>query len=83
MKYRVFNTEAEAIAAEAQVAHDIGCIKVGTNAKTGHPAPDAQATERWAILQQIADGRWVFPSPDDEGVEAGEDWWPDPDMEIY
>jgi hypothetical protein len=28
MKYRVFHTEAEAIAAEAQVAADIGCSKV-------------------------------------------------------
>ena len=44
MKYRIFDTEAEAIAAEAQVAHDIGCIKVGTNAKTGLLAPEAQAT---------------------------------------
>ena len=76
MKYRVFDTEAEAIAAEAQVAAAIGCIKVGINAKTGLPAPEAQATTRWAIPQQIADGRWVFPSPDDTGVEAGEDWWP-------
>ena len=74
MKYRVFNTEAEAIAAEAQVAADIGCIKVGVNAKTGLPAPDAQATERWAIPQQIADGRWVFPSPDQEG-ELWQDSW--------
>ena len=35
MKFRVFDTEAEAIAAEAQVAQAIGCIKIGTNAKTG------------------------------------------------
>ena len=72
MKYRTFNTEQEAIAAEAQVAADIGCIKIGVNAKTGLPAPDAQATVRWAIPQQIADGRWVFPSPDDTGVEIAE-----------
>jgi len=76
MKYRVFNTEAEAIAAEAQIAAAMGCVKVGVNAKTGLPAPDKQATEWWAIPQQITDGRWVFPSPDDEGVEAGGDWWP-------
>jgi hypothetical protein len=76
MKYRVFNTEAEAIAAEAVVAHDVGCIKVGVNAKTGLPDPNAQVTERWAIPQQISDGRWVFPSPDDTGVEASPDWWP-------
>jgi hypothetical protein len=76
MKYRIFDNEAEAIASEAQIAADIGCIKIGVNAKTGQPAPEAQATERWAIPQQIADGRWVFPSPDNEGVEAGIDWWP-------
>ena len=76
MKYRVFNTEAEAIAAEEQIALDIGCVKIGTNASTGLPAPEAQATERWAIVQQIVDGRWVFESPDDTGVEAEESWWP-------
>jgi hypothetical protein len=76
MKYRVFDTEAEAIAAEAQVAAAIGCIKVGINAETGQPAPEAQATMRWAIPQQIADGRWVFPSPDDEGDESEPSWWP-------
>ena len=75
MKYRVFNTEAEALDAEAQVAAEIGCAKVGVNAKTGQPAPDAQVTERWAIPQQIQDGRWVFASPDEEGVEAGSDWF--------
>jgi hypothetical protein len=76
MKYCVFDTEEQALAAEAQVAADIGCIKIGTNAKTGQLVPEAQATERWAVVQQITDGRWVFVSPDDEGVEAGVDWWP-------
>ena len=75
MKYRIFDTEQEAIAAEAQVAADIGCIKVGTNAKTGLPAPDAQATERWAIPFQIPDGRWIVASPDDQGVEADPSWF--------
>lgn len=75
MKYRIFDTEAESIAAEAQVAASIGCVKIGINAKTGLPAPEAQATERWAIPQQIADGRWVFPSPDDTGIEPLPDWW--------
>ena len=77
MKYRIFNTEAEAITAEAQVAQAIGCIKIGVNAKTGLPAPEAQATERWAIPQQITDGRWVFSSPDDTGVESEPGWWPE------
>lgn len=69
MKYRVFQTEAEAIADEAQVAAAIGCSKVGVNAKTGLPALQAQVTERWAIPQQI-------PSLDDTGVEPEPDWWP-------
>ena len=81
MKYRIFDTEAEANAAESQIAADIGCIKIGVNAKTGLPAPEAQTTERWAIPQQIADGRWVFPSPDDTGVEADADWWPQEEVE--
>lgn len=76
MKYRVFNTEAEALADEAAISQAMGCAIVGVNAKTGLPAPDAQATERWAIPQQIVDGRWVFPSPDDTGIEASPDWWP-------
>lgn len=76
MKYRVFDTEAEAIAAEAIIAQEIGCAKVGVNAKTGLPAPEAQLTERWAIPQQILDGRWVFPSPNEEGIESEESWWP-------
>jgi len=75
MKYRVFDTEQEALDAEAQVALDIGCVKVGVNAKTGAEQPDKQVTERWAIPQQITDGRWVFVSPNDEGVEAADDWW--------
>ena len=79
MKYRIFDTEEQALAAEAQVALGIGCVKVGVNAKSGLPEPDKQATERWAIPQQIVDGRWVFVSPDDEGVEAGADWFPLPE----
>jgi hypothetical protein len=31
---------------------------------------------------QISDGRWVFPSPDDEGVEAAPDWWPAADLTL-
>jgi len=80
MKYRVFDTEEQAIAAEAQVTLDSGCPKVGVNAKTGKPEPDKQVTERWAIPQQIVDGRWVFPSPDDVGVEADDAWWPQEEM---
>jgi hypothetical protein len=69
MKYLVFDTEAEALAVEQ-------AIWQGMAPQT----PDAErVTQRWAIPQQIADGRWVFPCPCDgnpEAVEAGDDWWP-------
>ena len=78
MKYLVFETEAEAIAAEEQISADLGFSKPGRNAATGEVMPDVLTT-RWAVPQQIADGRWVFQSPDDEGVEAEADWWPDVD----
>ena len=76
MKYRVFNTEAEAIAAEAAISEAIGCTKVGVNARTGQPEPTKQTTERWAVPQQILDGRWVFASPDETGEDDSPDWWP-------
>lgn len=78
MKYRVFNTESEAIAAEAAISTAMGYSKPGVNAATGDVVADA-LTVRWAIPQQIADGRWVFPSPDNTGVEAQDDWWPKQD----
>lgn len=79
MKYRVFATEQEAIDAEHAIAQAMGLAKVGVNAKTGQPDPTATKTERWAVPQQIQDGRWVFPSPDDEGEEASGDWFPEPE----
>lgn len=75
MKYLVFETEQEAIDAEALISQSMGYSKPGVNAKTGEVVPDALTT-RWAIPQQIADGRWVFPSPDDTGVVPGADWFP-------
>lgn len=78
MKYLVFDTEAEAVAAEAQISAGMGFASPGLNAATGETVPEAP-TVRWAVPQQIADGRWVFQSPDDEGVEAKADWWPGAD----
>jgi hypothetical protein len=81
MKYLVFDTEAEALAAEAQISARMGYSKPGVNAATGEVRPDV-VTVRWAIPQQIADGRWVFPSPDDEGVEPSPDWLPHNEGEL-
>jgi hypothetical protein len=80
MKYRIFETEAEAIVAEAAISAAMGYAKPGINAKTGEVVPNA-LTLRWAVPQQIEDGRWVFLSPDDEGEEASADWWPSQSLE--
>jgi hypothetical protein len=82
MKYRIYNTEEEAIAAEAVISAAMGYAKPGVNLATGEIVPDA-LTLRWDVPQQIQDGRWVFPSPDDEGEEAEEGWWPAPDDMQY
>lgn len=74
MKYRVFETEQEALDAEAAISFSMGYAKPGVNAATGEVVPDV-LTIRWAVPQQIADGRWVFASPDDSGEESQESWW--------
>jgi hypothetical protein len=75
MKYRVFATEQAARAAEQAISEELGYPKPGVNAATGEIVPTA-LTLRWAEVQQIQDGRWVFVSPDDQGEEAAADWWP-------
>ncbi len=73
MKCRIFSTEAEAIEAEAAISEAMGYAKPGINAATGEVVPDA-VTTRWAVPQQISDGRWVFPSPDEQGVDYRPGW---------
>jgi len=75
MKYLVFNTEAEAEAAEAVISQSMGYPQAGVSALSGDAEPMV-ITERWAIPRQIVDGRWIIPSPDDQGVEASDDWVP-------
>lgn len=79
MKYLVFDTEQEALEAEAQISRSLGYPKVSVSAATELPAEQAEPTQRWAIPAQISDGRWVFISPDDSGVEADASWWPAPE----
>ena len=67
MKYLVFQTEQEALEAEAAISLAMGFAKPGINAASGEVNTEA-ITERWAIPQQIQDGRWVFPSYDENGV---------------
>lgn len=76
MTYYVFNTEAEALSAEQQIVDNVrnwvaanvpealsedGTKLNGRNAKTGEFVD--VFTTRWAIPQQIADGRFVFTKP--------------------
>lgn len=70
MKYLIFASQAEAIAAESRITSKMGPPKIGTNAATGKPDPSATPTIRWAIPIELIDGRWAFLSPDDQGVDA-------------
>jgi hypothetical protein len=54
----------------------------GRNAATHAVETESGHTKAWAIPVQISDGRWVFPSPDDEGVEDTPDWWPAADRTL-
>jgi hypothetical protein len=66
MKYFIYATQPEAIAAEAAISAAMDLPAPGINAATGQPDPVAQ-TVCWAVPQQLADGRWCIPSPDDAG----------------
>lgn len=62
MQHYVFNTEAEAIAAESDIAAIGNAPVIGINAKTGQPEPAKQMTIRWAVpWQRATDQKWVFP----------------------
>jgi hypothetical protein len=79
MIYYVFDTEEAAATAEQQIVANVrqwvaanvpdalsedGLKLRGRNAKTGE-FTDAYTT-RWAVPQQIVDGRWVFVKPTQE-----------------
>lgn len=52
--YQVFDTEAEAITAEAQIREAMGFA--------------GSITSRWAVPVPLSDGRWAIPSTDGTGV---------------
>jgi hypothetical protein len=64
MKYRAFNTEAEALADEAAIWADMEPHIVEVRAGLG---VSPRVTQRWAPPIQLTDGRWAFPSPDETG----------------
>jgi hypothetical protein len=74
MHYQILSTQS--ITADDPAVQIALPVVLPNNARIAYTfAPEAQATERWAIPQQIVDGRWVIPSPDDTGVEPEPDWW--------
>ncbi len=56
----VFDTEAEAIAAEAYIAQVAGCPYRGRRASTGEVDETTQPTICWATPVQRPDGKWWF-----------------------
>lgn len=82
MTYLIFSTEADALAADQQIAVNVATYAaVNTperlapdhtiicyNAATGELAPEAQHIERWAIPEEYVEG-WGFPKPKDNQVQ--------------
>lgn len=79
MTYYIFETEADAVAAEQRIIDNVrnwvaanapdalsedGTKLKGRNAATGELVN--VYTERWAIPQQTVTGQWVFPKPTQE-----------------
>ena len=81
MKYRLFPSEAEAIAAEAKASDNVRRLArivapkrvaddgalLGINAATWQVEPLAGKTQRWAIPSQVATG-WVIPVPSEDEI---------------
>jgi hypothetical protein len=79
MKYLVFDTYSQALESEAEISRNLGYPKTGVNASTGEVDPSS-ITERWAVPQQISDGRWIIPSSNEQGIESEQGWFPQPDF---
>lgn len=63
MNLLIFDTEQEAIDAEAEISNQMGLPKYGVNAATQEPDLTAIVTERWDIPRQLEDGKWAITSP--------------------
>lgn len=75
MRWLIYDTQSEAEAADAAISAAMGLPRPGVNAATGEPDFDV-VTSRWAAPQELRDGRWTIPSPDEAGVELPDDAWP-------
>ena len=71
MNLLIFDTEQEAIDAEAEISKQMGLPKYGINAATQEVDFTSIETERWDIPRQLEDGKWAITSP-----EETETWQP-------
>lgn len=73
MLFYVFDTEAEALAAEAEISLIGGAPVAGVDSK-GNPK-EGLSTTSWAVpWQRVTDGKWVFPKvPTAMIIEAGQE----------
>lgn len=81
MAYVLFDTEQEALVAEAQAATNVRAYVsvhaperlsadgtlIGFNAASGNLTPGAQHVKRWAVPQQYQEG-WAWPMPTVEDI---------------
>jgi hypothetical protein len=65
MNLLIFDTEQEAIDAEAEISKQMGLPKYGINAATQEVDFTSIETERWAIPRQLEDGKWAIISPEE------------------
>jgi len=66
-----FTTEAAAEAAQAQVATNMGLPRVGVNAATGLPEPNATRTTAWATVQKKwEEDKWYFSKPPESSMDG-------------
>ncbi len=64
MNLLIFDTEQEAIDAEAEISKQMGLPKYGINAATQEVDFTSIETERWDIPRQLEDGKWAITSPE-------------------
>lgn len=66
MNLLIFDTEQEAIDAEAEISKQMGLPKYGINVATQEVDLTSIETERWDIPRQLEDGKWAITSPNEE-----------------
>lgn len=64
MNFLIFDTEQDAIDAEAEISKQIGLPKYGINLQTQEIDVSSIKTERWDIPRQLEDGKWAITSPE-------------------